>query len=84
MTMEEMQAMLEAQQEALAKLQASVEDLTAERDSLSEELEKSKTAAAAAAVELAETKKLNFTLARQVNTGKQDPEEILAEMLKRR
>ena len=61
-----------------------IEDLTAERDSLAEELEQLKAAHLEAQRELAETKKLNFTLARQVNTGNADPESILGAMLKRR
>lgn len=48
-----------------------IETLTAERDSLSEENNSLKEAAQAAADEIMETKKLNFTLARQLDTRKQ-------------
>lgn len=48
-----------------------IENLTAERDSLSEENNALKEAAQAAADEIKETKKLNFTLARQLDTRKQ-------------
>jgi FtsZ-binding cell division protein ZapB len=48
-----------------------IENLTAERDSLTEENNALKEAAQAAADEIKETKKLNFTLARQLDTRKQ-------------
>ena len=48
-----------------------IETLTAERDSLTEENTALKEAAQAAADEIKETKKLNFTLARQLDTHKQ-------------
>jgi FtsZ-binding cell division protein ZapB len=48
-----------------------IENLTAERDSLTEENSALKEAAQAAADEIKETKKLNFTLARQLDTRKQ-------------
>ena len=48
-----------------------IETLTAERDSLTEENNALKEAAQAAADEIKETKKLNFTLARQLDTRKQ-------------
>ena len=48
-----------------------IETLTAERDSLTEENTALKEAAQAAADEIKETKKLNFTLARQLDTRKQ-------------
>lgn len=48
-----------------------IENLTAERDSLSEENNALKEAAKTAADEIKETKKLNFTLARQLDTRKQ-------------
>lgn len=59
-----------------------ISDLTAERDSLREELETVKASAAAAAAELAETKKLNFTLSRQLDTSRpaKTAEELLNEM----
>lgn len=43
-------------------------NLTAERDSLREELEQIRAAAEAAQKEAAEAKKLNFTLARKLDT----------------
>lgn len=48
-----------------------IENLTAERDSLTEENNALKEAAQAAADEIKETKKLNFTLARQLDTRRQ-------------
>ena len=48
-----------------------IETLTAERDSLTEENNALKEAAKTAADEIKETKKLNFTLARQLDTRKQ-------------
>jgi FtsZ-binding cell division protein ZapB len=48
-----------------------IETLTAERDSLTEENNALKEAAKTAADEIQETKKLNFTLARQLDTRKQ-------------
>lgn len=78
MNEEELQATIDSQAE-------EIRNLTAERDSLREENETLKSAAVKTADELAETKKLNFTLARQVDTGnKVDPDSVLAEMLKRR
>lgn len=60
MTPEEMQELIDNQSREL-------EDLTAERDSLKDENEKLRSSAASQAEELAETKKLNFTLARQIS-----------------
>lgn len=77
MTEEELLALVDADK-------VQIEDLTAERDSLAEELSKLKALHQEAQRELAETKKLNFTLARQVDTGTADPEAILGAMLKRR
>lgn len=59
-----------------------IADLTAERDSLREELEALRTSAAATAAELADTKKLNFTLSRQLDTSRpaKTAEELLNEM----
>lgn len=57
----------------------NVADLTAERDSLQEELTGLQTQVQTLTDELNNTKKLNFTLARQVNTATPEPspEEIL-------
>lgn len=57
--------------ELLNSQTTEIETLTAERDSLTEENTALKEAAQAAADEIKETKKLNFTLARQLDTRKQ-------------
>lgn len=64
MTEEEIAAMV-AENEAL---QRNVSDLTAERDSLREENVELTAARDAAVNEAAETKKVNYTLARQLDT----------------
>lgn len=63
MTDEEITAL----QQALEKATTSIEELTAERDSLKEELETTKTRNTELVTENAETKKLNYTLARQLD-----------------
>ena len=55
-------------QDALTLAQKSVEDLTAERDSLVDELEALKKRNIELIDETAETKKLNYTLARQLDS----------------
>lgn len=57
-----------ALQQSLEDAQKTVVDLTAERDSLLEELAEVKNQNATLTEENAETKKLNFTLARQLDT----------------
>lgn len=57
-----------ALQEALTQAQAQIENLTAERDSLVEENTQMRDTIAALEAETAETKKLNYTLARQLDT----------------
>ena len=54
-------------QDALAQARQSVENLTAERDSLVEELDALKKRNIELIDETAETKKLNYTLARQLD-----------------
>lgn len=56
-----------------------IADLIAERDSLREELESMIKTATATAAELADTKKLNFTLSRQLDTSR--PEKTAEELL---
>lgn len=80
MTSEEMQVMIDTQTQQIADLEHDRSDLTAERDSLRAELDALKQQHDETARELQETKKLNFTLARQVDTGKQKTlDQILAE-----
>ena len=80
MTSEEMQVMIDAQTQQIADLEHDRSDLTAERDSLRAELDALKQRHDETARELQETKKLNFTLARQVDTGKQKTlDQIFAE-----
>ena len=64
MTDEEISAL----QETVTTLQAQVSDLTAERDSLEEENAALRAERDTSAAELQETKKLNYTLARQIDS----------------
>lgn len=64
MTEEEINAL----QETVTTLQAQISDLTAERDSLSEENAQLRAERDTSAAELQETKKLNYTLARQIDS----------------
>lgn len=64
MTDEEISAL----QETVTTLQAQVSDLTAERDSLAEENANLRAERDTSAAELQETKKLNYTLARQIDS----------------
>ncbi len=64
MTEEEINAL----QETVTTLQAQVSDLTAERDSLSEENAALRAERDTSVAELQETKKLNYTLARQIDS----------------
>lgn len=57
-----------AMQEQLEQERARVSDLEAERDSLREELEQARARNQELQTENSETKKLNFTLARQLDT----------------
>lgn len=75
MTPEEIAALITNQEK-------DIESLTAERDSFSEENEKLLKEKEDAAKELAETKKLNFTLARQTSRDEKSAEELLNEMFK--
>ena len=79
MTEEEIKKVL---QDSLADLKKQLDDLTAERDSLKEENDTINTAYDDLKTELDETKKLNFTLSRQIGRepGK-SVEELLNEML---
>lgn len=80
MTEEEIRALQEAAEESAKQ----IADLTAERDSLKEENEQLRSDAQKTAAELADTKKLNFTLARQIDRKPAaSVEEILGEMLKK-
>lgn len=70
-----------ALQNSLEEAQKRVNDLTAERDSLLEELAQVKDQNDSLIAENAETKKLNFTLARQLDTKpRQTAEQALVEM----
>lgn len=57
-----------AMQQELEQERARVSDLEAERDSLREELEQTRARNQELQTENSETKKLNFTLARQLDT----------------
>lgn len=70
MNAEELQALIDTQTRQIADLEHDRSDLEAERDSLRAELDALKESSAKTAAELQETKKLNFTLARQIDTGK--------------
>lgn len=61
------EAEIAALQQELETLRAANDDLTAERDSLREENAELVAARDAAQTEVQETKKLNFTLARQLD-----------------
>lgn len=79
MTEEEIQAL----QTALEEKTNELANLTAERDSLKEENEKLSGEMKEREKELAETKKLNFTLARQVDRGpKAGVEEVINSLFK--
>lgn len=90
MTVEELNEALEKEKantaaltEAAAKSVEQISDLTAERDSLKEELTKTKEAFEKMQTELQDTKKLNFTLARTIDQGKgseASPEELMRDM----
>lgn len=70
-----------ALQNSLDEAQRQLIDLTAERDSLLEELAQVKDQNEGLIAENAETKKLNFTLARQLDTKpRQTAEQALVEM----
>lgn len=74
-----------ALQNSLDEAQRQLIDLTAERDSLLEELAQVKDQNEGLIAENAETKKLNFTLARQLDTKpRQTAEQALVEMFGRR
>lgn len=74
-----------ALQNSLDEAQKTVTDLTAERDSLLEELALVKDQNDSLIAENAETKKLNFTLARQLDTKpRQTAEQALVEMFGKR
>lgn len=75
---------LEQLQQMLADSQKAGEDLTAERDSLKEELQQAREDLQKVKDELQETKKLNYTLGRRLDvSGKQESaEDILAALYK--
>lgn len=74
-----------ALQNSLDEAQKTVIDLTAERDSLLEELAQVKDQNEGLIAENTETKKLNFTLARQLDTKpRQTAEQALVEMFGKR
>lgn len=72
------EAEIAALQQELETLRAANDDLTAERDSLREENAELIAARDAAQTEARETKKLNFTLARQLDTK---PRETFEDLL---
>lgn len=83
MTSEEMQVMIDTQLQQIADLEHDRSDLEAERDSLRAELDQLKDTHTKTVAELQDTKKLNFTLARQIDTGKEKSvDELLAEAFK--
>lgn len=68
-----------------AETDKTLSDLTAERDSLQEELNALKEKHEKQSEELAETKKLNFTLGRTIGSGKtvtENADESLQELFK--
>ena len=71
-------------QQMLAESQKAGEDLTAERDSLKEELKQAQEDLAKMKDELQETKKLNYTLGRRLDVSgkKESAEDILAALYK--
>lgn len=74
-----------ALQNSLDEAQKQLIDLTAERDSLLEELAQVKDQNEGLIAENAETKKLNFTLARQLDTKpRQTAEQALVDMFGKR
>lgn len=80
MTTEEMQSVIDSQTQQIADLEHDRSDLEAERDSLLAELNALKETNAKNVAELQDTKKLNFTLARQIDTGKAKTlDQIIAE-----
>lgn len=77
MTEEESKAL----QDSIADLEKQIADLTAERDSLKEENDALNQSVSEIKTELGETKKLNFTLSRQIGREPaKSAEEILNEM----
>ena len=70
MTTDEMQSVIDTQTQQITDLEHDRSDLEAERDSLRAELDALKESNAKTVAELQDTKKLNFTLARQIDTGK--------------
>lgn len=62
------EAEIVALQTALTEAQAQVSDLTAERDSLTEECTQMRDTIAQLETDVSEAKKLNYTLARQLDT----------------
>ena len=83
MTAEELQSVIETQTQQITDLEHDRSDLEAERDSLLAELNALKENSAKTAQELQETKRLNFTLARQIDTGKQKTlDDLFAEAFK--
>lgn len=74
-----------ALQNSLEEAQKRVNDLTAERDSLLEELSQVKDQNDSLMAENVETKKLNYTLARQLDTKpRQTADQALVEMFGKR
>ena len=79
------EAEIVALQQSLDETQKTLIDMTAERDSLLEELAQVKDQNESLIAENAETKKLNFTLARQLNTKpRQSAEQALVDMFGKR
>lgn len=75
------EAEIVAMQHELEQERARVSDLEAERDSLKEELEQTRARNQELQTENSETKKLNYTLARQLDTKpKKSFDETLVEM----
>lgn len=75
---------LEQLQQMLTESQKAGEDLTAERDSLKEDLKQAQEDLQKMKDELQETKKLNYTLGRRLDVSgkKESAEEILAALYK--
>lgn len=83
MTAEEMQSVIDTQTQQITDLEHDRSDLEAERDSLRAELDALKESNAKTVAELQDTKKLNFTLARQIDTGKAKTlDQMIAEAFK--
>lgn len=87
MKLEDFRKLTDEEQAAVLQTAAdnenTINDLTAERNSLKNENDELKQTTTKQADELAKTKELNFSLARKLDTGtKADPDEMLFKFIK--